>query len=284
MTAMVLAAGLGTRLRPLTDHVPKGLVPLGDRPMLSDVVARLRARGEERIVVNAHHHADAIAEWSKTVDVFVSREKELLGTAGGVAHARALLGDTDVLVYNADIIADVDVAGLRAARVGVLCLAITPRAVHQGNVGVAADGRVVRLRKTSFAEEARGGDFLGIYVIARDFLRAFPSPGGLVEDVCLPAMASGKLLTTFDVTTPFTDLGTPVAYLAANLAWLANRDAWVGPTAHVTDDVRLKRSIVGDGARVSGSGELNECVVWPGATATAPLKRAIVTPHHTLML
>ncbi len=285
MTAMVLAAGLGTRLRPLTDDVPKPLVPLGDRPMLSHVIANLRARGEGRIIVNAHHHADAIAEWSKTQsDVFVSHETDLLGTAGGVAHARALLGDAAVLVYNGDILADVDVAALRAACIGVLCLAVAPRAAHEGNVGLSADGRVVRMRKTSFGQEARGGDFLGIYVIAPEFLRAFPSPGGLVEDVCLPALASGNRLTTFEVTTPFTDLGTPEAYLAANLTWLAERESWVGPDAHVADGVRLKRSIVGEGARVVGSGLLLDCVVWPGATANAPLSRAVVTPHHAVRL
>jgi mannose-1-phosphate guanylyltransferase len=282
---MVLAAGLGTRLRPLTDHTPKPLVPLGDRPMLSHVVAALRARGEGRIAVNAHHCAEAISEWATAqTDVFVSSEKDLLGTAGGVAHARALLGHAEVLVYNGDIIADVDVAALRAALRGVLCLAVAPRAANEGNVGIAADGRVTRLRKTSFAEEARGGDFLGIYVIARDFVSAFPEPGNLIEDVCFPALARGDLITTFDVTTPFTDLGTKEAYLSANLAWLGARESWAGPRTHVADGVRLKRSIVGEGAKVVGSGDLEECVVWPNATATAPLSFAVVTPHQTVRL
>ena len=78
MLAMVLAAGLGTRLRPLTDLLPKPLVPIGDRPMLAHVVRRLRDAGCERIVVNAHHHADAIAEFAATENIEVSREERRL--------------------------------------------------------------------------------------------------------------------------------------------------------------------------------------------------------------
>jgi mannose-1-phosphate guanylyltransferase len=281
---MVLAAGLGTRLRPLTDEVPKPLVPLGDRPMLSHVVDQLRKHGEERIVVNAFHHPEQLHAWAKGAGVFVSNEQDLLGTAGGVANARTLLGDVDVLVYNGDILADVDVAALRVARTGLACLAIASRAKNEGNVGLGEDGRVVRLRKTSFGPESRGGDFLGIHVIGKELVSTFPDRGGLIEDVYLPALSRGECLTAMDVHTPFTDLGTPEAYLAANLSWLVSRgvDSWVAPDAHVAGDVRLKRTIVGHGARVMGRGVLSECVVWPGAVVTAPLERAIVTPKQVV--
>src|SRR4249920_3166042 len=96
--AMILAAGLGTRLRPLTDILPKPLVPVGDRPMLAHVVERVRAAGCGPIVVNAHHHADAVARACSDLGATISREDEdLLGTAGGLARARALLGTGDVL-------------------------------------------------------------------------------------------------------------------------------------------------------------------------------------------
>src|SRR6478672_7195775 len=96
--AMVLAAGLGTRLRPLTNELPKPLVPIGDRSMLAHVVDRLRAAGCSPVVVNAHHHADAVARACEALGAVVSREDEdLLGTAGGLARARALLGEGDVL-------------------------------------------------------------------------------------------------------------------------------------------------------------------------------------------
>lgn len=282
--AMVLAAGLGTRLRPLTDRVPKPLVPLGDRPMLSHVIDRLRACGEDRIVVNAFHHAEQIADWAASAGVFVSNERELLGTAGGVANARGLLGDGDVLVYNGDILADLDVTVLRSRLGALACLAIAPRPAGEGNVGVSDDGRIVRLRRSSFGPEARGGDFLGVHALSRELVRALPDRGCLVGDVYIPALARGATLASWEVREPFTDLGTPEAYLEANLAWLDARGGapWLAPDARAAGDVRLKRTIVGRGASVIGEGAVTDCVVWPGAVARAPLERAVVTPELVL--
>src|ERR1700729_3188413 len=142
MLAMVLAAGLGTRLRPLTDLLPKPLVPIGDRPMLAHVARRLRDAACERIVVNAHHHADRIAEFASTEKIEVSREDDdLLGTAGGLAHAAELLGEGDVLVHNGDVLVEMDLRELtRAHRAhdGAATLAIVRRARGEGNVGSAA--------------------------------------------------------------------------------------------------------------------------------------------------
>src|SRR5580693_8036978 len=116
---MVLAAGLGTRLRPLTDQRAKPLVPVGDRAALAHVLDRLRAAGVPHAVVNAHHHADQVSAFVRggSWDVRVSEERELLGTAGGVAHARALLGGGDLLLWNGDILAEVDLAALVGAHV-----------------------------------------------------------------------------------------------------------------------------------------------------------------------
>src|SRR5258708_10278422 len=104
---MVLAAGLGTRLRPLTDHCAKPLVPVGDRPMVAHVLERLRTAGVSRIVVNSHHRVDEVRDFFRSQPhVRVSEEQELLGTAGGLAYASESLGEGDVAVWNADILAD----------------------------------------------------------------------------------------------------------------------------------------------------------------------------------
>ena len=275
--ALVLAAGLGTRLRPLTDTLPKPLVPLGDRPMIARVVGDLRSAGLSRIVANAFHHREAIAGWAEAAGVFVSNEEELLGTAGGLARARPLLGVDDVLVYNGDILAQLDLRALAASLRGEAVLAVRPRGPGEGNVGVDADGRVVRLRAERFAAEVQGGDFLGIHVLSRGLVATLPAAGCLVGDVYLPALARGARIHAFEARQPFADVGTLAAYLEANLEWLAGRSAFVGDGASVASSVLLKRTIVGHGARVAGEGALEECVVWPGATAIAPLRRAIVT-------
>src|SRR5271165_2715018 len=116
LSAMVLAAGLGTRLRPITLHRAKPLVPVGDRPILGHVLDRLAAAGISRVVVNAHHRAHDVRAYAEMQEsLLVSGEPQLLGTAGGLAHAGGLLGPGRVLVWNADILADVDVGALLGA-------------------------------------------------------------------------------------------------------------------------------------------------------------------------
>ena len=97
MKALVFAAGLGTRLKPLTDSIPKALVQVGGEPLLSHVMRKLEAAGIEDIVVNVHHFADLIINYLKEQDgfgtkVFVSDERDLLReTGGGIRHARRFL-------------------------------------------------------------------------------------------------------------------------------------------------------------------------------------------------
>lgn len=117
MKAMIFAAGLGTRLRPLTDSCPKALMPLGNTVMLGYVLRRLIASGVNHAVVNVHHHPDMIAEYLERNDNFgihidISDERDsLLDTGGGLLHARRFLddgSDMPIILHNADIYTDVD--------------------------------------------------------------------------------------------------------------------------------------------------------------------------------
>jgi mannose-1-phosphate guanylyltransferase len=288
---MVLAAGLGTRLRPLTDLRAKPLVPVGDRPALAHVLDRLRAAGVPRVVVNAHHHADQLRAFvAEHPDVALSEERELLGTAGGIAHAKELLGAGDVLLWNADILADVDVPALLAAHAlqGVArardgrdhaTLLVQGLAAGQGSVGIDEAGRVVRLRLQRFGAEARGAEFLGVHVLGAALRARLPERGGLIEDVYLPALARGAELWTQPFAGRWHDIGTVASYLDANLAWLEARGLtrWVGPRARVAEGVVLDHAVIGEGASVVGAGTLRRCVVWPGAAAKAPLRDEVVT-------
>ena len=112
MKAMIFAAGLGTRLAPLTDTCPKALIQVGGKPMLRRAVERLRDAGVSEIIVNVHHHANMIIDYLAQNDfgipVKVSDERDaLLDTGGGVVKAsRMLMGDEPVILYNADIFTD----------------------------------------------------------------------------------------------------------------------------------------------------------------------------------
>lgn len=119
MKAMIFAAGLGTRLRPLTDHMPKALVPIAGKPMLERVILRLKSAGFDDITINIHHFGEQIIEFLRAnnnfgIPIHISDERDfLLDTGGGIRKARHFLdGKEPFLVHNADILCDVDLAEL----------------------------------------------------------------------------------------------------------------------------------------------------------------------------
>lgn len=124
MKAMIFAAGLGTRLRPLTDSTPKALIEVGGRTMLERVILKLRDAGVSRMVVNVHHHAAQVVDYLNAnggfgADISVSDETgRLLDTGGGVVHAASLLragGAEPVVLHNADILTDFPLGDMIAA-------------------------------------------------------------------------------------------------------------------------------------------------------------------------
>lgn len=113
--AMIFAAGLGTRLKPITDHMPKAMVSVGGEPLIKHVIDRLKAAGAERIIVNVHHFASQITEYLKKnnnfdIDIRISDETEkLLDTGGGIKKAAHLFDDASpILIHNVDILSNVD--------------------------------------------------------------------------------------------------------------------------------------------------------------------------------
>ena len=114
MKCLIFAAGLGTRLKPLTDTMPKALVPVAGMPLIEHVTRKLKASGVDRAVVNVHHFADMVQQWVENqgiMDVEVSDERQLLlETGGGVLHARPYLeGCGKFLIHNVDILSDLDI-------------------------------------------------------------------------------------------------------------------------------------------------------------------------------
>ena len=116
--AMIFAAGLGTRLKPLTDTMPKALVQIGGEPLIKHVILRLKEAGFQRIVVNVHHFAQQIIDYLEEndhfgLDIRISDETEqLLETGGGIKKARELFDPhSPVLIHNVDILSNMDIAG-----------------------------------------------------------------------------------------------------------------------------------------------------------------------------
>lgn len=184
--AFVLAAGLGTRMRPLTDRMPKPLVPLAGRPLLDHVLDRLVAAGIGEAIVNVHHFADMIERHlarRRAPRITISDERAgLLDTGGGVAKALPLLGDGPFLVHNSDSVwieGGVCNLGRLAAAFdpdrmdGLLLLAERRSCLGYGGRGdfvLAPDGRLVRVERGGIADHV----FAGASIATPRLLRAPP--------------------------------------------------------------------------------------------------------------
>lgn len=118
MNAFIFAAGLGTRLKPLTDTMPKALVPVGGKPLLYHVIEKIKSAGIKKIVINIHHFGEMIIEYVKEnnnfgIEIVFSDERQmLLETGGAIKHAVDLLGDEPFLIHNVDILSNVDIKAL----------------------------------------------------------------------------------------------------------------------------------------------------------------------------
>ncbi|MET7946680.1 sugar phosphate nucleotidyltransferase [Micromonospora sp. NPDC005324] len=257
LCAVVLAAGEGTRLRPLTERVPKALCPVGNVPLLDRALARLAGlglSGPDRVAVNACYLGDQVVAHVGDRAHLSVEPGDPLGTAGGVANLRDWIDGRPVLVGNADAyLADL------AAPPGPDVVALLD----------GWDGHTVRLLGQPAADPAAPGTFAGHcftgfsllpWRLVRDLPVVFSD---LVRAVWRPAEAAGALAVVPYPGT-FVDTGTPADYLAANLHAAAG-GVLVEESATVTG--RCVESVVGAGARVAG--DVFRTVVWPGATVRA---------------
>lgn len=282
LLGFVLAAGLGTRIHVLSRTMPKPLFPIGLSTAFDRAVDALRAGGASRVVANASHLASQVTARGRARDVeVVVEDSGPFGTAGGLAHARQLLDADTVAIWNGDIVADISIAELaRGMNNAHGVLAVRGREpIGKGNVGVARDGRIVRLRDQSFGpfgpfgDEEHGAWFAAVQILDRALVQAAPLRGCLVSDVLIPALARGALLRAVDTGGAWHDVGDLRSYLEANLA-----DPIASPSARVAEGVRIGRAVLGEGAVVAGQGSLDRVVVWPNSRATAPMLNAVVTP------
>jgi NDP-sugar pyrophosphorylase family protein len=232
---MILAAGLGTRLRPLTYETPKALVEVAGVPVLDRVVARVLELGVDRLVVNVSPHADRIRRhieerggWG--VEVLVSEEPDgPLETGGGIlAAAHLFRRNGPILVHNADILTDLDLSGLvRSHDDGALAtLAVRPAESDRyllfddvGLMGFAYDGEERRVRPPSGAE--RRYDFLGVQIISPRLLELFEETGKF--SIFTPYMRltrAGERILPYDSgVARWTDIGTHEELARAQTEW-----------------------------------------------------------------
>lgn len=308
MTAFVLGAGLGTRLRPLTDTLPKPLVPVVHKPLIAfafdHLIADLDVR---RFVVNTHHLPDAYAAafpdgTYRGRPVAFRHEPVLLETAGGIRNVADLLpADEPFVVYNGDILTDLPLGPLLDAhrRTGDAEVTLALRTGREGEpCHVAfdpANGRVVDLRNLLGTGAPTPYVFSGVYVVTPVFLARIPPGEKLsVVPIWLEMIRRGEPVGGIVLDDGvWRDLGTRREYLrvhrdlhaghvafprygAPDPTWLQDPmdlTARVDPSARV-----LGASVVGAGAYVGAGAVLEDTILWPGAEVApgARLTRCVV--------
>jgi mannose-1-phosphate guanylyltransferase len=244
MKAMILAAGLGTRMRPLTDHCPKPLLPLLLQPMLDHLLAQLPRYGIRDVIINLHHHADQLARWLGDgsrwgVHLSLSFEPEILGTAGALKRVEPLLRDAPFLVLNADVLIDVDLQALwhwhcqRQALV-TMVLRPDPAARSYGAVIVDADDRVRLINgRPSTHVPAAGQEtmFACVQVVDPQVLERIPPDcfSMTTSDVYPALIERQGAVYGYRYTGYWMDIGAPERYLQAHWDMLdgALGDSWI---------------------------------------------------------
>ena len=163
MKAMVLAAGQGTRLHPLTEHTPKALVPVAGRPMIEYSLLLLKRYGIRDVTINLHHLGEQIErylgdgkEWG--LQITYSKEPELLDTGGGLLKAKPFLQDDTFIVINTDVLIDLSLSDLlifheKTRAVATLVLRPDPLADQYGSMEIDGEGRIHRFLQTRIAAE-----------------------------------------------------------------------------------------------------------------------------------
>ena len=236
--AMVLAAGFGTRLAPLTHTVPKPLVPVAGAPFLDHVLSLLHAGGIREVVINLHHLGHLIEQHVGDgsrfgVHVRYSREATILDTGGGIKHAQALLAGEPFLVVNGDSLLEVrlrDLADFHRAQGGMATLALRrdPDAARYGLVEIDADARIRRIVGRPAGPAVAG-------------LRGFMVPGmHVLEPDIFGHMRPGAFSTTRDTYPALIALGVRIYGFETDARWI-NIDT---PPAVVAADQELRRNPV----------------------------------------
>ncbi|HOX16659.1 MAG TPA: nucleotidyltransferase family protein [Smithellaceae bacterium] len=195
-TAFILGAGLGTRLRPLTEYMPKPLLPIGGRPMITYAMEHLQAVGIQKFIINTHHCPEKYAEvfpdgnW-QGIPITFRHEPLLLDTAGGIKNIEDLITqDKRILVYNGDIITNLPIAPL-IDRHFELQTQVTLALRSHGpllNVNIDSRGFICDMRDRLHNPGVQRCLFAGIYVVETNFLRQLTA--GKIESIVLPLIES----------------------------------------------------------------------------------------------
>lgn len=311
--AMILSAGFGTRVKPLSLVRPKALFPVLNRPLISLTLDRFKESGIEKTVINSHHLAPVLETYlaglGTGLEIHPVREKEILGTGGGVKNAAAHFDNGPFLVMNGDVVTDIDIRAVttdffRRRPIATLALHDVP---GLNNVAVDASGRIRGFRGCWPDGEKEGLRFLaftGLHVVSPELPPHIPAGYSDMVDVYQGLLEDGALVAAHVVEDCYwLNLDGLDLYRRLHRELLARRpdgpviidpeariekgarvEGWaaVGPGAVVESGATVRNSVLWPDSRVISGADIRDCIVADGAVADRMSEGIAILPDRDL--
>jgi mannose-1-phosphate guanylyltransferase len=292
MKAFLLAAGFGERLRPLTDSMPKPLVPVMNVPAICYAVSLIREAGISEVVCNVHYRREQVIEFFRrhnnfNLNITFSIEESILGTGGGLEKCRYHFNDAPFTYINSDIIAPVD---LKAFMISYNASKTTGSLMVSKSVGpgrvTVRDGQVINLRTLLAVDEKPGHDFLGIAILSPEIFKYLASGFSDIVEAGFIELVKRGSLSFYEYRGPWHDIGSLDSLRRANIALLDMDDDFkhtiknatgiepraIASTARFGRDCSITRSVIGEGCSVGDGAVIEESVLLPGAVVESGAK------------
>jgi mannose-1-phosphate guanylyltransferase len=270
---MILAAGLGTRLGPLTDEKPKALIPVLNKPIVARVIDYLKMHGVSRIVVNAHHHNQQIVDYMDGgrpfgLDIEVLVEPEILGTGGGIKNASALLGKETFIVINCDILTNINLieAYRNHKNSGTLATLVLHDYEAFNRIQIGKNHVIIDIARKNMPGRLA---FTGIHVMEPELLSHIPE--GQFSDIidCYRRLIpSGTSLNAYLSEGHYwRDIGSVPSYISANKELLNKESFSIGSGYHIDSSAKLEEwAIVGENTDLEKDVEIRRSILWDNVT------------------
>ena len=299
MKAMILAAGFGTRLKPLTNELPKPLFPVLNRPILEHALNFLSTHGIKEIAINLHHKSEKIIDYFGDgkdfgVNLHFSKEEKILGTAGGIKKLQSFFKNETFLVINSDILADLNlnnVLKFHKEKNSKLTLVVRqdPNAEKYDSIQRIDEGRIVHFlgRSIKNSEPITQVMFTGIQIMEPEIFSRIPENKfcGTVEDV-FPGMIEDKLpVYSFLHKGYWIDMGTRETYIQAQMDALDEKiplkisasknpeGPLIVPPVHIGKGCEISQyaqvgpyTVLGDGCHIRSGAVVKNSILWANVT------------------
>jgi len=292
------AAGLGERLRPITNHIPKPLLPILGRPLIEIILERITPVCGGKIGINLHYKPEMVRDWVRTSPyagkVSFFPENPVLGTGGALKNAEEFLSNGLFLVHNSDILLDIDFNRLISTHLssGNIATLVTHKHPKYSNVVVDENGLLLNVENPGDSKPDPGMvalkvAYTGIAVYSPEILQFLPPGVSHATVAWIAAAKAGLRVQTLDFTGAYwNDIGTPASYAAGVLDSLREdgETVYLSPSA-LCGKIGIDGSVVIEaGSEVQDSARLRNCIIMPGARVSGRHENRIIGPDYAIEL